>query len=221
VVLVLGSPVAPSSADCPTTLAGLVRDLGSAPIPGATVLALGPGGEYGQVTGASGEYEFLDLPAGTYRVRASLDGFVGVCHEDVVLECGGAEPVSFRLEPDFEEMVDVRKREIPLQRCRECLPIATELRTWQGGWESKDRSLFIFKERDGTLTVQSMSSPSASSRHPAQESRACVCGADLRLAQPLNLGCPGRVTELHLDGDVLIPSNDLCRDFDFRRRGVP
>lgn len=220
-VLVLGAPVALSAAECPTTLAGIVRDLDSEPIPGAMVIAIGPDGEHGQVTDASGEYEFIDLPAGTYRVRAFLDGFVGACREDVVLTCRGAERVSLRLEVEFEGLIDVRKLEIPLSRCRDCLPVADELRTWPGAWEAGDRALFLFKERDGALTAQAVSLPWAPSRHPPSERRACVCGTVLRLDRPVDLGCPSRVAELHLDGDVLVPSNDLCKDLVFRRRGAP
>jgi hypothetical protein len=221
VLFVLGSTVATSAAECPTTLAGLVRDLDSAPIPGAMVIALGPDGKHGQVTDASGEYEFLDLPPGTYRVRAVLDGFLEACREDVVLECRGAEWVSLRLEAAFGGIIDARKREIPLTRCENCLPVADELPTWPGAWEAGDRALFLFKRRDGALTVQSVSLPWAPSRHPPHERRACVCGAVLRLDRPLDLGCPGRITDLHLDGNVLVPADDLCRDLVFRRRGVP
>lgn len=220
-VLVLGAPVALSAAECPTTLAGIVRDLDSEAIPGAMVIAIGPDGEHGQLTDVSGKYEFVDLPAGTYRVSASLDGFVGACREDVVLECRGAARVSLRLEADFELMIDVRKHEIPLSRCRDCLPVADELRIWPGAWEAGGRALFIFKERDGALTVQSVSLPWSPSRHPPSERRACVCGNLLRLDDPVDLGCPGRVKDLHLHGDVMVPSNDFCRDLAFRRRGGP
>lgn len=220
-VLVVGAPAALSAAECPTTLAGIVRDLASEPIPGAMVIAIGPDGEHGQLTDASGEYEFIDLPAGTYRVRASLDGFVGACREDVVLECRGAERVSLRLEAEFEGLVDVRKHEIPLSRCRDCLPVADELRIWPGAWEAGGRALFLFKERDGALTVQSLSLPRAPSRHAPSERRACVCGNLLRLDEPVDFGCPGRVKDLHLHGDVIVPANDFCRDLVFRRRGAP
>lgn len=220
-VLVVGAPVALSAAECPTTLAGIVSDMDSEPIPGAMVIAIGPDGEHGQVTDASGEYEFIDLPAGTYRVRASLDGFVGACREDVVLECRGAERVSLRLDVEFEVMVATRKHEIPLTRCHDCLPVAGELRSWPGAWEAGGRALFVFKERDGALTVQSVSLPWASSRHAPSERRACVCGNLLRLDEPVDFGCPGRVKDLHLHGDVIVPANDLCRDLVFRRRGAP
>ena len=54
---------------------GVVSDRGGTPLPGVTVILHTARGDQTQVTNARGEYQFVNLVPGTYRIRAELSGF--------------------------------------------------------------------------------------------------------------------------------------------------
>src|SRR3979411_1973881 len=57
------------------TIEGTVKDESNAVLPGVTVTVTSPQlqvGQLVQVTDAAGSYKFVDLPAGTYRLKAEL-----------------------------------------------------------------------------------------------------------------------------------------------------
>ena len=60
------------------TIEGTVKDESNSVLPGVTVTVTSPQlqvGQLVQVSDAAGNYKFVDLPAGTYRLRAELTGF--------------------------------------------------------------------------------------------------------------------------------------------------
>lgn len=73
------------------TIEGTVRDESNAVLPGVTLTVTSPQlqvGQLVQVTDAAGGYKFVDLPAGTYRLKAELTGFSAAIREDLRLTVG-------------------------------------------------------------------------------------------------------------------------------------
>src|SRR5204862_7868103 len=73
------------------TIEGLVKDESCGVLPGATVTLTSPQLQVGQtvqVSDAAGNYKFVDLPAGTYRLKAELTGFSTSIREDLRLTVG-------------------------------------------------------------------------------------------------------------------------------------
>ncbi len=73
------------------TIEGLVKDDSGGVLPGATVTVTSPQlqvGQLVQVADAGGNYKFVDLPAGTYRLKAELTGFSTSVREDLRLTVG-------------------------------------------------------------------------------------------------------------------------------------
>jgi len=59
------------------TIEGLVKDESGGVLPGATVTLTSPQLQVGQtvqVSDSAGTYKFVDLPAGTYRLKAEICG---------------------------------------------------------------------------------------------------------------------------------------------------
>jgi len=71
-VCALATPAAAQTA----TVSGTITDQSGAAVPGATVTLEGPGGSRTTVSGSSGEYSFANLANGSYKVTATLSGFV-------------------------------------------------------------------------------------------------------------------------------------------------
>lgn len=69
-------------------ISGTVRDQQGGSLPGATVTLEGQGPSRVFVTEADGQYRFLAVPPGTYKVSASLQGFQGIVREGVVVAVG-------------------------------------------------------------------------------------------------------------------------------------
>src|SRR5262245_42567514 len=70
---------------------GTVKDESNSVLPGVTVTITSPAlqiGQLAQVSDSSGNYKFVDLPAGTYRLRAELPGFSSSIREDLRLTVG-------------------------------------------------------------------------------------------------------------------------------------
>src|SRR6266545_511621 len=73
------------------TIEGTVKDESNAVLPGVTVTVTSPQlqvGQLVQVSDSAGGYKFVDLPAGTYRLRAELTGFSSAIREDLRLTVG-------------------------------------------------------------------------------------------------------------------------------------
>jgi Carboxypeptidase regulatory-like domain len=73
------------------TIEGTVKDESNAVLPGVTVTVTSPQlqvGQLVQVSDAAGAYKFVDLPAGTYRLKAELTGFTSSIREDLRLTVG-------------------------------------------------------------------------------------------------------------------------------------
>ena len=73
------------------TIEGTVKDESNAVLPGVTVTVTSPQlqvGQLVQVSDAAGSYKFVDLPAGTYRLKAELTGFSAAIREDLRLTVG-------------------------------------------------------------------------------------------------------------------------------------
>jgi Carboxypeptidase regulatory-like domain len=73
------------------TIEGTVKDESNAVLPGVTVTVTSPAlqvGQLVQVSDSAGSYKFVDLPAGTYRLKAELTGFSAAIREDLRLTVG-------------------------------------------------------------------------------------------------------------------------------------
>src|SRR5437899_2271524 len=73
------------------TIEGTVKDESNAVLPGVTVTVTSPQlqvGQLVQVSDSAGSYKFVDLPAGTYRLRAELTGFSSSIREELRLTVG-------------------------------------------------------------------------------------------------------------------------------------
>jgi hypothetical protein len=73
------------------TIEGTVKDESNAVLPGVTVTVTSPQlqvGQLVQVSDAAGAYKFVDLPAGTYRLKAELTGFSAAIREELRLTVG-------------------------------------------------------------------------------------------------------------------------------------
>src|SRR5438876_10160696 len=93
------------------TIEGIVKDESNAILPGVTVTVTSPAlqvGQLVQVSDAGGNYKFVDLPAGTYRVKAELGGFSTFIREDLRLTVGFNARVDLTLKVgSMEESVTV------------------------------------------------------------------------------------------------------------------
>ncbi|MCU1386290.1 MAG: hypothetical protein JWL71_4987 [Acidobacteria bacterium] len=73
------------------TIDGTVKDESNAVLPGVAVTVTSPAllvGQIVQVSDLAGRYKFVDLPAGTYRLKAELSGFSAAIREDLRLTVG-------------------------------------------------------------------------------------------------------------------------------------
>jgi carboxypeptidase family protein len=73
------------------TIEGTVKDESGSVLPGVTVTISSPQlqvGQMVQVSDPAGAYRFVDLPAGTYQLRAELQGFSANVHDDLRLTVG-------------------------------------------------------------------------------------------------------------------------------------
>jgi carboxypeptidase family protein len=73
------------------TIEGTAKDESGSVLPGVTVTVTSPAlqiGQLVQVSDSSGNYRFVDLPAGTYRLRAELQGFSSIVRDDLRLTVG-------------------------------------------------------------------------------------------------------------------------------------
>src|SRR5580765_7925563 len=93
------------------TIEGTVKDESNAVLPGVTLTLASPSlqvGQLVQVSDANGAYKFVDLPAGTYHLKAELTGFSSSIREDLRLTVGFSARVDLTLKLGaMEESVTV------------------------------------------------------------------------------------------------------------------
>jgi hypothetical protein len=93
------------------TIEGTIKDESNAVLPGVAVTVTSPQLQVGllvQVSDTAGNYKFVDLPAGTYRLKAELPGFSTSVHEDLRLTVGFNARVDLTLKVGaMEESVTV------------------------------------------------------------------------------------------------------------------
>jgi len=70
------------------SISGTIKDEQGGVLPGVTVTAQGVDATQTFVTEATGEYRFLALAPGPYRVTAALQGFTTIVREDVIVSVG-------------------------------------------------------------------------------------------------------------------------------------
>ena len=69
-------------------IAGRVLDAQGLPLPGTTVTVQGVDFTQTFTTTADGQYRFLELPPGSYKVTAGLEGFATALNDHVVVDPG-------------------------------------------------------------------------------------------------------------------------------------
>ncbi len=83
--------VAQTSSAVSSSIVGTIKDESGAPVPGVTVEVASPaliGGALPTTTGVDGRYQHRNLPAGTYTILISLQGFQSIRRENFVLPSG-------------------------------------------------------------------------------------------------------------------------------------
>src|SRR2546430_8109168 len=111
-VTVLASAIAPASSFAQATgIAGVVKDISGAVLPGVTVEAASPvliEQTRSATTDSQGQYKILDLRPGTYSVTFTLPGFSTVKRDGVELPANFTAPVNAELRVGaLEETVTV------------------------------------------------------------------------------------------------------------------
>ena len=78
-------------------ITGTVKDQQAGVLPGVAVTLEGAGPTLLSTTDGNGEYRFLNLPPGTYKVTAVLTGFATVIREGVALQVGQTVELPFAM----------------------------------------------------------------------------------------------------------------------------
>jgi hypothetical protein len=86
---------------------GRVTDDKGEKLPGVTVTLSGPGAEKLQVTDQTGEFRFLGLDPGNYKIEAALEGFGTVVYEAVNVRIGRNTTIELAMNPAIEETITV------------------------------------------------------------------------------------------------------------------
>ena len=108
-------------------MTGVVRDPAGLPLEGARVEVVGLGTS--QRTGADGVYQFLDLPAGEYRVEISREGFRTLRREGLAVRAGERVVMDFELGlGEGSERMEVTGAPPLLQAARGAVGFAVEQR---------------------------------------------------------------------------------------------
>ncbi|HMF95258.1 MAG TPA: carboxypeptidase regulatory-like domain-containing protein [Vicinamibacterales bacterium] len=106
-----GATVAVAQSVSSGTIEGTIKDESGSVLPGATITATSPQlqvGQIVQVSDSSGNYKFVDLPPGTYRLKAELQGFSQSVRDELRLTVGFNARVDFLLKVGaLEESVTV------------------------------------------------------------------------------------------------------------------
>ena len=70
------------------SISGTIKDEQGGVLPGATVSAQGVDATQTFVTEATGEYRFLNLAPGPYKVTATLQGFTTIVRDNIIVSVG-------------------------------------------------------------------------------------------------------------------------------------
>ena len=70
------------------TISGVVKDEQGGVLPGVTVEAQGVDATQTFVTDTTGDYRFLNLAPGPYKITATLQGFTTVIRENIIVAVG-------------------------------------------------------------------------------------------------------------------------------------
>jgi iron complex outermembrane receptor protein len=114
IAVVAAAALLPPSAAAQETgeVNGTAVDQNGLGLPGVTVAAVGPTTR-AVLSGLEGRYRIVGLPAGSYRVTATMPGFATI--EDVLdIAAGAAVELDFRLQPAFEDTVVVSASRTPV-----------------------------------------------------------------------------------------------------------
>lgn len=96
----------------PGRVTGVVTDTGGGLIPGTTITLRSAQSERTTVTDTKGAFVFDNVPPGRYAAIASLVGFYGEPHTDVIVSSGGHVSLKFELVTDCLSSVDYIDRGI-------------------------------------------------------------------------------------------------------------
>lgn len=109
VFAVLLLPLAPSAFAQSQTgdLYGTVMDQQGQALPGATVTVTGIGSPQVQVTDENGQFRFLGLYPGTYKLIAELQGFSSLEYPDISVRLGGKVSLEVTLSSAVEDTITV------------------------------------------------------------------------------------------------------------------
>jgi len=106
VLLLLPAP--PACAQLQTgDLYGTVVDQQGQALPGATVTLTGPGSPQVQATNEDGQFRFLGLYPGTYKLTAELQGFSTLEYPDIAIRVGGKATLEVTLSSSVQDTITV------------------------------------------------------------------------------------------------------------------
>ncbi|HEX7186016.1 MAG TPA: carboxypeptidase regulatory-like domain-containing protein [Thermoanaerobaculia bacterium] len=88
-------------------LYGTVVDQQGQPLPGSTISLEGMGAPQIQVTDEKGQFRFLGLYPGTYKMRAELEGFSTLEYPDILIRVGGKTSIEVTLTSAVEDVITV------------------------------------------------------------------------------------------------------------------
>jgi hypothetical protein len=101
----------PALAHAQASIAGVVRDVSGAVLPGVTVEASSPAlieKTRSVVTDGAGKYQIIDLPPGTYSVSFTLTGFKTVVRDSIIIQGSFSAPINAEMQVgSLEETVNV------------------------------------------------------------------------------------------------------------------
>jgi hypothetical protein len=103
---------------------GVVSDTEGGLLPGVAVTLSGGGAPQIQVTDEIGQFRFLGLDPGTYRIEAALDGFSTVVYETVTVAVGRNTTIEMAMQAAIEDVITVTS-ESPLLDSRKITSGAT------------------------------------------------------------------------------------------------
>ncbi|HEX7182864.1 MAG TPA: TonB-dependent receptor [Thermoanaerobaculia bacterium] len=127
-------------------LYGTVMDTEGRPLAGALVILSGVAAPLEQRTGEQGEFRFLGLAPGSYRLDARHQGFSSVDYEDLIINVGRNAKVVITLSPAVQETLNVV----------ESSPLLDERRVSTGSLISQTQLEKIPTARDPWALLQSV-----------------------------------------------------------------